>query len=70
MLKLYRSYRHRGSWVAYSNETGWVIFPETDNGWEDRKPARGLDPMHLREMPVRMAANTGMHLHMEEEVAA
>jgi hypothetical protein len=70
MLKLYRSYRHQGAWVAYSLETGWVIFPETENGWEQRKPARGLDPMHLRQVPVGMAATTGIHLPVDEKRAA
>ena len=70
MLKLYRSYRHKGLWVAYSLETGWVIFPETENGWDARQPARGLDPMHLREVPVSLAVGTGIELYMDDMVAA
>jgi hypothetical protein len=70
MLKLYRSYRHQGAWVAYSSETGWVIFPETENGWEQRKPAKGLDPMHLRQMPIGMAASTGIQSPVEQKCAA
>lgn len=59
MEKLYRSAQHHSHWIAYIPGSGWLIFPARENGWEDRKPARGLDPMHLREVPVRMAAETG-----------
>jgi hypothetical protein len=60
MLKLYRNAAHANSWVAYSKETGWVIFPARENGWEERRPARGLDPLWLREVPLERAANTGI----------
>jgi hypothetical protein len=60
MLKLYRSARHMDSWIVYSPETGWVIFPDVENGWEDRRRAGGLDPMHLRQVPVSLAAKTGL----------
>jgi hypothetical protein len=60
MLKLYRSARHTDSWIAYSPETGWVIFPDIENGWEDRRRAGGLDPVHLRQVPLSLAAKTGV----------
>ena len=58
-MKLYRSAIHPGHWLAYGKETGWVIFPARDNGWNDRRPARGLDPVHLRESSPQLAASTG-----------
>jgi len=59
-VKIYRSAVHRDKWVAYSEATGWVIFPAKPNGWDERKPARGLDPVYLREVPIRMALETGV----------
>ena len=43
-------------------ETGWVIFPARENGWEARRPGRGLDPLHLRQAPLQMAQNKGVNL--------
>jgi hypothetical protein len=60
MSKLYRSAINPGLWVAYGPGMGWVFFPMTADGWEHRWPARGLDPMHLREVPARLAAPSGM----------
>jgi hypothetical protein len=62
MLKLYHSQLHPGQWIAHSPETGWVIFPAKENGWEARRPGRGLDPLHLRQAPLQMAQNTGVNL--------
>lgn len=59
MSKLYRSAVHRDHWIAAVNGLGWVMFPIKENGWEERKPARGLDPLYLREVPVSSAANAG-----------
>jgi hypothetical protein len=56
MFKVYCSKQHPGRFIAHSPSTGWVIFPDAENGWADRKPARGLDPMHLRQVPALMAA--------------
>ena len=61
-MKLYRSRLHPGHWIAYSPETGWVIFPARENGWEERRPGRGLDPVHLRQVPVQLASVTGVDL--------
>ena len=36
------------------------MFPAAENGWERRQPARGLDPMHVREVLLQLAANTGL----------
>jgi hypothetical protein len=60
MTKLYRSAAHPGCWVAYVPGTGWFVFPAREDGWDVRRPARGLDPIHLREVPLRVAADTGI----------
>lgn len=62
MLKIYRSAQHEGSWIAYSQETGWVIFPAAAGGWDRRKPCRGIDPVHLRQVPASLAATSGVSL--------
>jgi len=59
MRRLYRSTLHKNSWVAYVNGAGWVMFPARENGWEMRQPARGLDPLYLREAPASLAADAG-----------
>ena len=50
-MKLYRDAQHPKNWVAYVPEHGWVAFPAKEHGWEHRAPARGLDPLYLREVP-------------------
>lgn len=58
-MKLYRSATHPDQWIAYGQGMGWVVFPAAPNGWEKRRPARGLDPVHLREAPSQLASGTG-----------
>ena len=60
MIKLYRSAIHPKQWIGYVEGSGWVIFPARENGWESRQPARGLDPMYLRQVPVHMAESSGI----------
>ena len=60
MIKLYTSMDHPRAWVAYLPDAGWVVFPDSENGWEHRKPVRGLDPIHLRQVPLSLAALTGV----------
>jgi hypothetical protein len=60
MIKLYSSALHPGRWVAYAPKEGWVVFPARENGWEERRPVRGLDPLHLRHVPLETAAGTGV----------
>lgn len=60
MIKLYTSRLHPQQWIAYVPESGWTVFPAQDQGWERRQPARGLDPVHLREVPLTAAAGTGL----------
>ena len=52
MIKLYRDAQRPKNLVAYVPENGWVAFPAIENGWEHRSPARGLDPLFLREVPL------------------
>lgn len=59
-MKLYRSAINPGQWVAYAQGIGWVVFPAMEGGWRQRRRACGLDPVHLREVPVRLAAHAGM----------
>lgn len=59
-MKLYRHNNYPNRWYAYSVETGWTMFPAADGGWAKREPARGIDPIQFREVPVRMAFNTGI----------
>ncbi|HUP02865.1 MAG TPA: hypothetical protein VMU19_02670 [Bryobacteraceae bacterium] len=60
MIKLYKSAVHRNQWIAHVEGLGWVMFPVRENGWEMRQAARGLDPLYLREMPLRCAAEAGL----------
>jgi hypothetical protein len=59
-MKLYRSINHPNQWFAFSQSTGWVMFPAEPGGWSKRQPARGMDPMYVREVPARLALDTGM----------
>ncbi len=60
MIKLYRDALRPRNWVAYIPNTGWVAFPAVENGWESREPARGLDPLYLREVPLQKGLATGI----------
>jgi hypothetical protein len=60
MIKLYRDALHPRNWVAYIPNSGWVAFPAVENGWENRSPARGLDPLYLREVPLQKGLSSGM----------
>jgi hypothetical protein len=60
MIKLYRDAQRPNNWVAYIPNTGWVSFPASDHGWERRTPARGLDPLFLREVPLQNGSAAGV----------
>jgi hypothetical protein len=60
MIKLYRDGQHPKNWVAYIPSIGWVVFPAHANGWEYRAPARGLDPLFLREVPLQDGLAAGV----------
>lgn len=59
-MKLYRSSKYTTRWFAFSPETGWVMFPAEIDGWAKRTPARGIDPIDVREVPIRLGFNTGI----------
>ncbi|HUB32016.1 MAG TPA: hypothetical protein VMA31_03270 [Bryobacteraceae bacterium] len=59
-MKLYSSRRYPNRWYAHSRATGWVMFPSSPGGWEMRQPARGIDPVDVREVPVRLGFNSGV----------
>jgi hypothetical protein len=60
MIKLYRDALRPKNWVAYIENIGWVAFPAAQDGWEQRTPARGLDPLYLREVPVENGYAAGV----------
>jgi len=60
MIKLYRDAQRPNNLVAYIANTGWVMFPAKENGWERRAPARGLDPLYLREIPLHQGFGAGV----------
>jgi hypothetical protein len=59
-MKLYHSRQYPKRWYAFSNSVGWVMFPAETNGWEKRQPARGIDPIDLRQVPVELAFDAGI----------
>jgi hypothetical protein len=59
-MKLFSSTKYPNRWFAFGPEIGWVMFPAEVGGWIKRQPARGVDPIYLREVPLRMGLNTGI----------
>jgi hypothetical protein len=59
-MKLYRSAKHDNRWFAFCPKVGWVMFPAELAGWQKRQPARGIDRLGLREVPLRLGFNTGI----------
>jgi hypothetical protein len=59
-VKLFRSIRYPTRWFAFGPEVGWVMFPAEVDGWQKRQPARGIDPLDVREVPLRMGIHTGI----------
>ena len=60
-MRLYRSIKYSTRWIAFSPETGWVMFPAELDGWEKREPARGVGPLDVMEVPLRLGVNTGIN---------
>jgi hypothetical protein len=69
-MKLYRSRNYPTRWYAYSVSTAWVMFPAEANGWAKRQPARGMDPVDVRNVPLELGAGTGIPgapaMHLQE----
>ena len=59
-MKLFRSAKHQARWFAFGPKIGWVMFPAEVGGWQKRQPARGIDPLDVREVPLRLGFNTGI----------
>lgn len=68
-MKLYRSRNYPNRWYAFSNVTGWVMFPAEPNGWAKRQRARGVDPIDVREVPLELAADAGLPEAVDSLVA-
>ncbi len=58
-FKLFWTRNDRNHWIAFSEATGLVAFPAELNGWHKRRPAQ-VATEDLREVPLRLAAFTGM----------
>ena len=59
-MKLYPSKNYPNRWYLYSQATGWMMFPAEADGWARRQPARGIDPIDIREVPVALAFSAGI----------
>ena len=59
-MKLYRSRNYPNRWYACSKSTGWIMFPAEAGGWNKRQPARGVDPIDIREVPLELAFSAGV----------
>jgi hypothetical protein len=59
-MKLYKSRNYPNRWYAYNGSTGWVMFPAVADGWAKRQPARGIDPIDVREVPVELGFGAGI----------
>ena len=58
-MRLFRSAKHQNRWFAFAPEVGWVTFPAEVGGWHKRQSASGIDPLDVREVPLRLGFNTG-----------
>jgi len=59
-MKLYRNSYYPKRWYAFSPATSWVMFPAEAGGWAKREPARGADPLYLREVPLHLGYDAGI----------
>lgn len=64
-MKLYRSRNYPNRWYACSKSTGWIMFPAEADGWNKRQPARGVDPIDIREVPLELAFGAGVPASVE-----
>ena len=47
-------------WLAFSQETGWLMFASEVGGWGKRQVARDFDPLEVQEVPTSQGFNTGI----------
>ncbi len=59
-----------GIWVAKLSDGTWAEFPAEFDGWNKRRPAMGLDPLRLRQVPAKLGFNTGFPDAIAENFAA
>jgi hypothetical protein len=59
-IRLFRSPAHLNHWIVWSDRTGWLIFPATFNGWQERQLYPGVNPARLQSVPLWMGFNTGL----------
>ena len=58
-MKLYRSVKD-SRWFALGPANVWLSFPAEVGGWRKRQSANDIDPIDMREVPLRMGFNTGI----------
>ncbi|MEO8596254.1 MAG: hypothetical protein ABI759_23250, partial [Candidatus Solibacter sp.] len=58
-VKLYRTSKDI-RWFAFSQLIGWVTFPPEIGGWQKRRCVSGVVLFDMREVPLKMAFNTGL----------
>ena len=59
-IVLYRSPAHQHHWIAWSDSSGWLVFPAKFNGWQERQPYPGVPPSNLQKVPLWLSFNTGL----------
>ena len=59
-MKLFRNSEYPNRWYAYSESIGWVMFPAEPDGWSKREPARGIDPVRVRQVALALGSGTGI----------
>ena len=63
IARLFWSRDHDRHWIAYTPATGYVCFPAERDGWHKRRPVPTYGADELREIPARLAFNTGFPMH-------
>ena len=59
-ITLYRSPAHPEHWIAWSERSGWVVFPAKFGGWHDRQPYFSINHTNLQQVPLWLSFNTGL----------
>ena len=59
-IQLYRSPTHPQHWVAWSERSGWLLFPAEFDGWRRRQPYPSVNPLCLQPVPLWLAFSTGL----------
>ena len=59
-IALYRSSAFPQHWIAWSERSGWVVFPAKFGGWHERQAYPGAQPESLQAVPLWLSFNTGL----------